>query len=186
MAFDLADGAYKFRVDYLGYQFWTDAHSVPDTLSDILTVPHQDVTITVESFYQGWPDPVESVRVYLFTESGSYMNKYGDTDDGGKVTRVAVKQLDYECYRDMALKEMSEIKDKAMTEFEINDVHMIHRIVELKPSEKIVMIAVSAAHRKEAFRACEFVIDELKKSVPIWKKEITVSGEHWVGSEKEV
>ena len=107
-------------------------------------------------------------------------------DDGVTVTRVAVKQLNYVCYKDMALKEMTEIKDKAMANFEINEVHIIHRIGELKPTEKIVMIAVSAAHRKEAFRACEFVIDELKKTVPIWKKEITVSGERWVGSEKEV
>ena len=97
-----------------------------------------------------------------------------------------MKQLNYECYRDMALKEMSRIKNRAMANFEINDMHMIHRIGLLKPSEKIVMIAVSAAHRKEAFRACAFAIDELKKSVPIWKKEITVSGEHWVGSEKEL
>lgn len=107
-------------------------------------------------------------------------------DEEGQVSRVAVKQLNYECYNEMAQKKMAEIREHAMANYNIIDIHMIHRMGELKPSDQILMIAVSAAHRKEAFRACEYVIDELKKIVPIWKKEITVSGEHWVGSEKQV
>jgi molybdopterin synthase catalytic subunit len=103
----------------------------------------------------------------------------------GQVVQVEVKQLKYECYRDMALKKMDEIREQALKYFEIEDMHIIHRTGELKPSDQIVLIAVSAAHRKEAFRACEYAIDELKKTVPIWKKEITYSGEYWVGSEKD-
>lgn len=105
-------------------------------------------------------------------------------DEDGQVSHDAVKQLDYECYKDMAQKKMAEIREYALTNFNITDMHMIHRIGELKPLDQIVMIAVAAAHRKEAFRACEYAIDELKKTVPIWKKEVTNSGEHWVGSEE--
>jgi molybdopterin synthase catalytic subunit len=104
-------------------------------------------------------------------------------DEKGQVSRVAVKQLNYECYRDMAHKKMTEIREHALANFEIDEMHIIHKVGEIKPSDNIVMIAVSAAHRKESFRACEYAIDELKKTVPIWKKEITVSGEHWVGFE---
>lgn len=106
-------------------------------------------------------------------------------DSVGQVSRVAVKQLNYECYKDMALKEMKIIRDRAITNFDIDDMHMIHRVGEFKPTDQVVMIAVSAAHRKEAFRACEYAIDELKKVVPIWKKEITTLGEQWIGSEED-
>ena len=105
-------------------------------------------------------------------------------DGDGQISRIAVKQLNYECYKDMAQKKMAEIREHAMTNFEIDNMHIIHRVGEFKPADQIVMIAVAAAHRKEAFRACEYAIDELKKTVPIWKKEGTISGEHWVGSEK--
>ena len=105
-------------------------------------------------------------------------------DEDGQVSRVAVKQLNYECYKDMAQKKMAEIREHALANFEIDNMHIIHRVGEFKPADQIVMIAVAAAHRKEAFRACEYAIDELKKTVPIWKKEGTISGEYWVGSEK--
>lgn len=98
--------------------------------------------------------------------------------------RVKVKQLIYECYKDMALDKMAKIRDYALVNYDINDMYIVHRTGVLKPSEKIVMIAVSAVHRKDAFIACEFAIDELKRSVPIWKKELTSKGELWVGEEK--
>ncbi|UCF08428.1 MAG: molybdenum cofactor biosynthesis protein MoaE [Thermoplasmata archaeon] len=102
----------------------------------------------------------------------------------GKLRRVEVKRLQYECYEDMAREKMSEIAEYAKANFDIIDMHMVHRTGELKPSEKIVVIAASAAHRKDAFRACEYAIDELKKSVPVWKKEFTTEKEHWVGMEE--
>jgi len=98
--------------------------------------------------------------------------------------RVKVKQLIYECYKDMALDKMAKIRDYVIVNYDINDMCIVHRTGSLKPSEQIVMIAVSAVHRKDAFKACEFAIDELKKSVPIWKKELTSKGEHWIGEEK--
>lgn len=107
-------------------------------------------------------------------------------DDDGHSCRIEVTQLEYECYRDMALREMAAIRERALASFDIGEMHMIHRTGDMRPGDQIVMIAVSAAHRKEAFRACEYAIDELKKSVPIWKKESTVTGEYWVGSERRV
>jgi len=85
VSFDLSDGDYKFRADYLGYQFWSSVFTIPGTLSDILTIPHQDVTITVESLYQATAETVEGIRVYLFKESGSYLGKYTDTNGQGEV-----------------------------------------------------------------------------------------------------
>jgi len=85
VSFDLSDGDYTFRADYLGYQFWSDVTTIPTTLSDTLTIPHQDVTITVNEVYGAESDPLESINVYLFTESGSYMSQYQVTNDQGQV-----------------------------------------------------------------------------------------------------
>lgn len=103
----------------------------------------------------------------------------------GKNEMVKVEQLEYESYKDMALEKMGEIRDHVLANYDIKDIRMIHRMGILKPSDQIVMIVVSAAHRKDAFKACEYAIDELKKSVPIWKKEVTSKNEYWVGEEKD-
>jgi molybdopterin synthase catalytic subunit len=110
----------------------------------------------------------------------------GTTESTGvnqKENPIEVKQLEYDVYKEMALSKMKKIKEKALSDYDIQDIHIIHRIGTLKPSEKIVLIAVSASHRKDAFSACEFAIDELKKIVPIWKKEVTLDKEYWVGKE---
>jgi len=83
VTFNLADGSYKFRVDYLGYQFWSQVYTVPDSLSASLTIPHQDVTITVEGDHQG-TEPIVGVPVYLFTAAGTYMNQNLTTDANGQ------------------------------------------------------------------------------------------------------
>ncbi len=85
VSFDLSDGDYKFRADYLGYQFWSNVSTVPTTLSDVLTIPHHNVPITVEGLYQAPAETVEGIRVYLFKESGSYLGKYADTSAQGEV-----------------------------------------------------------------------------------------------------
>ncbi len=86
VTFNLADGNYKYRVDYLGYQFWTGIYSVPDTLSDNYLIAHQDVVVTVEGLYQSTPAPLSGVKVYLFTSGGSYMSQNKTTDANGQVT----------------------------------------------------------------------------------------------------
>lgn len=94
-----------------------------------------------------------------------------------------VEKLQFETYKEMAMEKLKEIKEIAMRRFEIEDVAIIHRVGALAVSENIVLIAVSAEHRKDAFAACEFLIDELKNVVPIWKKEFTPSGEYWIEGE---
>ena len=107
-------------------------------------------------------------------------------DKDGEKKKVNVRELVYESYDDMAVQKISEIRDYALENFGINDMAVIHRKGVLKPSENIAIIACSAAHRKDAFSACEYAISELKKIVPIWKKEVSAHGEYWVEEEKEV
>ena len=80
VAFDLADGSYRFRIDYLGDQFWTAAATVPDTFSIDLDIPHEAVEAVVQTGY----GPPAGVRVYLFAESGAYLGLYSQTDADGK------------------------------------------------------------------------------------------------------
>jgi len=94
VTFDLSDGNYLFRADYLGYQLWSEVFTIPTTLSDALTIPHQDVTITVNEVYGYDVTPLENIRVYLFTSSGSYLGVYADTDEQGQVT-FNLPQEDY-------------------------------------------------------------------------------------------
>ncbi len=93
VSFSLADGTYKFRVDHLGNQFWTDVYEVPTTLLDNFLIPHQDVTISVLSSFQNNSSPIESVRVYLFTASGAYMGQNRMTDTSGQVLFSLPDQL---------------------------------------------------------------------------------------------
>jgi len=86
VSFDLADGDYKFRADYFGYQFWSNDYTVPGTLSDVLTITHQDVTVTVNQVYGIDIDPLQGVNVYLFTGAGAYQGIYQSTDANGQVT----------------------------------------------------------------------------------------------------
>jgi molybdopterin synthase catalytic subunit len=99
-----------------------------------------------------------------------------DHSKGKRVTR-----LDYEAYAPMAEKKLAEIASEAREQWPGTEVAVMHRVGTLSPGELAVVIAVSAPHRKEAFRACEYVIDRLKEDVPIWKKEYAEDGEVWVG-----
>jgi molybdopterin converting factor subunit 1 len=99
-----------------------------------------------------------------------------DHSKGKRVTR-----LDYEAYAPMAEKKLAEIGAEARDKWPGTEVAVMHRVGTLAPGELAVVIAVSAPHRKEAFRACEYVIDRLKEDVPIWKKEFAEDGEVWVG-----
>lgn len=92
--------------------------------------------------------------------------------------------LEYEAYEEMALKEMRHLADVSKDKFEISNVGIVHRVGRLEIGETSVVISVAAPHRKAAFEACEWLIRELKRSVPIWKKEVYANGEEWVeGSE---
>ena len=90
--------------------------------------------------------------------------------------------LDFSGYEPMAIKEMQKIADLALEKFDIHKIAIHHAVGELKIGAIPVIIAVSSAHRKAAFEACEFAIDSLKETVPIWKKEHFEDGEVWVNS----
>jgi molybdopterin synthase catalytic subunit len=93
--------------------------------------------------------------------------------------------LIYEAYEPMALKEMEKLANAARGQFDISHVSIVHRLGRLEIGETSVVISVAAPHRKAAFEACEWLIKELKRTVPIWKKEIYADGEEWVEGEKE-
>jgi len=86
VAFEVPEGAYKVRADYLGYQFWSDEAQVTGDTQIVLTIPHQLVEITVQGSFQGTTDPFAGVAVYLFTAAGSYLNQNLQTDANGQVT----------------------------------------------------------------------------------------------------
>jgi MoaE-MoaD fusion protein len=91
--------------------------------------------------------------------------------------------LIYEAYEEMALKELKKLIDHAHEKFEIANVGIVHRLGRLEIGETSVVISVAAPHRKAAFTACEWLIRELKRTVPIWKKEVYADGERWVEGE---
>lgn len=92
----------------------------------------------------------------------------------------AVEQIEFEHYSGMAETRLSEIRRQAMADFDILDVTIIHRTGRILPGENIVLIVVAAPHRKAAFAACEWCIDTLKQTAPIWKRETTPDGLVWV------
>jgi len=91
-----------------------------------------------------------------------------------------VSRLDYEHYAGLADKTLAEIRQRAVKQFPVIEVCIIHRTGEIPIGGNIVLILAAAEHRAEAFRACRWCIDELKATAPIWKKETTPEGEAWV------
>ena len=91
--------------------------------------------------------------------------------------------LDYEAYEEMALKQMRALRDEAIERFGVREVAVVHRLGRLEVGETSVLIAVASAHRGAAFEACRWVIDTLKKTVPIWKKEQFEDGAVWADGE---
>jgi len=116
--------------------------------------------------------------------------KASSTDIGGIVVFLgtgrgtsrgrSIRKLDFEHYPGMAEKKLNEIREQALKDFDIKEVNIVHRISEISIGENIVLIVVGAAHRADAFKACKWCIDELKRITPIWKKETTPDGEIWV------
>lgn len=100
-----------------------------------------------------------------------------DQTKGKKVLR-----LDFEAYKPMAIKEMRKIAEQAMERFDALKISIHHRVGTLQIGEIPVIIAVSTPHRAAAFEACQYCIDTLKETVPIWKKEVFEDGEVWVAA----
>jgi MoaE-MoaD fusion protein len=91
--------------------------------------------------------------------------------------------LDYEAYEEMALEQMESLAGQALGQFQIRDVAIVHRLGRLEIGEASVLIAIASSHRAAAFDACRWVIDTLKRTVPIWKKEHFEDGAVWADGE---
>ena len=105
----------------------------------------------------------------------SFIGLVRDLNEGDQVS-----QLTLEHYPGMTEKALEAIVSQAQNRWAIFDVTVIHRVGTLQAMEQIVLVAVSSAHRSEAFKACEFIMDYLKTEAPFWKKERTQSGERWL------
>jgi len=110
-----------------------------------------------------------------------YARRYTKNKETGEVRET--EYLEYEVYEPMALKEMEKLIKAAKEQFEKSNVGIVHRLGKLEIGETSVVISVAAPHRRAAFAACEWLIKELKRTVPIWKKEVYADGEEWVEGE---
>jgi molybdopterin synthase catalytic subunit len=105
----------------------------------------------------------------------SFVGLVRDVNDG-----AGVSEMTLEHYPGMTEKALSAIVDKALARWDLYKVRVIHRVGRLLPCDRIVLVAVSSAHRGEAFAACEFIMDYLKTQAPFWKREVTPAGARWV------
>jgi len=129
------------------------------------------------------PIDVGSVaRRVVLPECGATVTLDGFAREWTKGRRT--KYLVYEAYDPMALSEMQRLGAEAHKRFDIAHIGIVHRTGRLEIGETSVVISVSAPHRKAAFEACEWAIRELKRTVPIWKKEVYAVGEEWVEPQK--
>lgn len=140
----------------------------------------------------GAPEPVVAlVREPIDAESLVARLKQGE--DGAVVVFDGIVRnntrgrrtlyLVYEAYEEMALAQMRELAAKSIADFGVRDISILHRLGKLEIGETSVLIAVASAHRAQAFDACRWLIDTLKKTVPIWKKEHFEDGAVWADGE---
>lgn len=98
-----------------------------------------------------------------------------DFSEGRDITEIS-----FEAYGSMALAEMNTLREEAIRKFGLLDARIVHRVATVRAGDNIVFIAAGAEHRPAALEACRWMIDTLKETVPIWKKEITPQGDAWV------
>lgn len=128
-------------------------------------------------------DVGEVARRIVPSECGATVTLDGYVREWTKGRRTLY--LTYEAYAPMALSEMRRLGEQAHAQFDIAHIGIAHRTGRLEIGETSVVISVSAPHRRAAFECCEWAIKELKRSVPIWKKEFYEDGEAWVEGESE-
>ncbi|WP_297464693.1 molybdenum cofactor biosynthesis protein MoaE [Thermococcus sp.] len=117
-------------------------------------------------------------------EAGAYVFFLGRVRNESRGRKV--EKLIYEAYPEMAEAEMERIREEALERFPIIDILIWHRYGELDVGEDTILIIASAGHRKEAFEACSWAIDEVKKRVPVWKKEVTDGGTFWIEGDRQI
>ena len=110
--------------------------------------------------------------------SGAVVTFLGTTRD--TTAHREVLYLEYESYGPMAEKKLAEVDQEMRTMWTLEDVAISHRLGRLEIGDVSLVVAVSAAHRKDSFSACQYAVDRIKQTVPIWKKEYFKGGEVWV------
>ena len=119
----------------------------------------------------------EMIKKAKRTDAGAVVTFLGTVRDDG------IEMMELESFREAALQELESIRGEAVGRFGLKSAEIVHRVGLLSVGDNIVAIVCSAAHRDEAFLGCRYIIEELKKRAPIWKKEIGENGERWVGRE---
>ena len=121
----------------------------------------------------------EVARVMASSKSiGGVSTFLGTARDISKGKDISL--LSFEHYQGMAEKKLKELREEMLDSYDIVELSIVHRVGDIKPGENIVLIVAAAQHRAAAFDACRACIDELKRVIPIWKKETTTSGDFWV------
>jgi len=123
-------------------------------------------------------DEAEVVSRVIGPDAGGVVTFVGNVRHEAR--RHAIEYLEYEAYPEMAEREMQKIADEAGERWPGTRVAIAHRVGHLSIGEAAVVIVAAAPHRAEAFDACRFAIDTLKRTVPIWKKEVATDGAYWV------
>jgi len=139
---------------------------------------------SAKDFFELTTDPIDVgtiARRVVLPECGATITLDGYAREWTKGRRTL--HLVYEAYEPMALREMKRLGAQAHEKFDIAHIGIVHRTGRLEIGETSVVISVSAPHRRAAFEACEWAIRELKRTVPIWKKEVFADGEVWVEGE---
>ncbi len=103
----------------------------------------------------------------------------------GRTANRNVLHLEYEAYTPMAEKKLDEVAEEIRSKYSVEDVFIAHRVGRLEIEEISLVVAVASPHRKDAFAACEYAVDRIKQTVPIWKKEFFEGGEVWVESPED-
>lgn len=127
------------------------------------------------------PLNVEEVYGKAISDGSGAVNIFVGTVRNATQSKEVIR-LEYEAYEQMAVKEMRKIANLAKKKWPVENVIIYHRHGILEVGEAAVLIAVSTPHRKESFEACQYIIDTLKQTVPIWKKEVFGDGEEWVSA----
>jgi molybdopterin synthase catalytic subunit len=123
-------------------------------------------------------DPKSLINSVRNTLAGGLVTFFGTVRSHDETSKDVIALI-YEAYEEMAVKKIEEIVDESKKKYSVINISVVQRIGRVNLGEDSIGIAVSAAHRADAFHACEYIIDRIKVLPPIWKKEIYSSGEAW-------
>ncbi len=128
----------------------------------------------------------EPIQIDRLLEQGESPSDGADVLFIGKVRNHSrgkeVLYIDYEIYDSMAIKELNRIADETLAKWKVSRILIIHRYGKVNIGEPSIVIAVSSPHRDESYQGSRYIIDEIKKRVPIWKKEFYSDGSEWIGN----